>query len=124
MTEGAPPVGLVERVQMIVAAVEAVCGPTDDPTKAGMRVATFCLALNFHMAHESDQIERARNYVAQVRDISGCTGEDLAAAIALYSIRAQDMLAQEIERIQAARQELIDEYNRLAAEIEDREEDE
>jgi hypothetical protein len=109
------PLGLVERVSMIAATVDAVCGHTDDPDKAAMRAITFCLALNFHIAMEVDQTERARNFIKQVRDISGCDGVELTIAVALFSIRAQDMLEEEVQRVQQARQAEVKETEHLGS---------
>lgn len=113
------PLGLVERIELIVGAVDAVCGHTDDPDIAAMRAVTFCLALNFHLAHEVDQTERARDYVSQVRDISGCNGDELTGAIALFSIRGQDILQEEITRIQRERGRQAEQIGELTEQVED-----
>jgi septal ring factor EnvC (AmiA/AmiB activator) len=118
MTERQP-VGLVERVRLIAHAVDAICGHTDDAEIAAMRVATFCLALNFHMANEADQGDKARNFISQVRDISGCDGEELLGAVALYAIRSQDIIQEEVERVQQARKTEMDEADALAARIQE-----
>lgn len=111
------PLGLVERVHLIATTVEAVCGRTDDPQISAMRAVTFCLALNFHMATETDQTERAHNLVRQVSDMSGCTGEELAVAVGLFAMRAQDALQEEIVRVQREREREAADYNRLVDQV-------
>jgi chromosome segregation ATPase len=115
MTTEHEPLGLVERVRMIAATVDAVCGHTDDPEIAAMRAVTFCLTLNFHMTAEVDQAERALYLVRQVRDISDCADSELPLVVALFSIRAQDILQEEIDRIQGERQIEIDEATHLGS---------